>query len=95
MLCDSECDSLQITMICQLVHGHVVRPFFLNKPTTNKTTYLQMLKDHVVAQLPFGRQSGIGTDPSLNFIWPIFHPYFIPSLSSSVFLYQYHSISAP
>jgi hypothetical protein len=52
MLCDSECDSLQITMICQLVHGHVVRPFFLNKPTTNKTKYQQMLKDHVVTQLP-------------------------------------------
>ena len=52
MLCDSEWDSLQITMICQLMHGHVMRPFFLNKLTTNKTKYLQMLKDHVVAQLP-------------------------------------------
>lgn len=52
MLCDSECDSLQITMICQLVLAHVVRPFFLNIPTTNKAKYLQMLKDHVVAQLP-------------------------------------------
>jgi len=52
MLCDSECDSVQITMICQLVHGHVMRPFFLNKLTSNKTKYLQILKDHVVAQLP-------------------------------------------
>jgi len=51
-LCDSKCDSLQITMICQLVLGHAVRPFFLNKLTTNKTKYLQMLNDHVVAQLP-------------------------------------------
>jgi hypothetical protein len=52
MLCDSECDSLQKTMICKLVFGHVMRPFFLNKPTTNKTKYLQMLKDHVVTQFP-------------------------------------------
>jgi len=39
-------------MICQLMHGHVMRPFFLNTPKTNKTKYPQMLKDHVVAQLP-------------------------------------------
>jgi len=51
MLCDSECDSLQTAMICQLVHDHVMRPFFLNKPATNKTKYLQMLKNHVVARL--------------------------------------------
>jgi hypothetical protein len=52
MLCDIEFDSLQISMVCQLVHGHVVRPFYLNKQTTNKTNYEQMLKEHVVTQLP-------------------------------------------
>jgi hypothetical protein len=66
MLCDSEYDSLKRTMICQLVHGRMVRPFFLNKPTINKTKYLQMLKDHGVAQLPNLSQEIMQQDSALQ-----------------------------
>jgi hypothetical protein len=49
---EMECDRPKITAICRLKHDRVVGPFFFNEPTTNKTNYLQMLQNHVVAQLP-------------------------------------------
>jgi len=51
-MCDLERDSTKLNVLCNLMHGRVIKFFFFSEPTMTLGLYVDMLEFHAVLQLP-------------------------------------------
>jgi hypothetical protein len=51
-MCDLERESTKLNVLCDLLHGRVIRFFFLAEPTMTLGLYMDMLELYAVLQLP-------------------------------------------